>query len=73
MTTTTGTTLASYLDWLASEAGGKLFGEVGIYLTIHNGQIVDVRKTSVDLEHYRSIGTTPPIPVAVRTGKRGES
>ena len=48
----TGTTLESYLAWLKREADAKGWGEVGIHLTICNGQIVDVRKTSVDTEHF---------------------
>lgn len=52
MQSSTGTTLAAYLDWLNREAEGKAWGEVGIHLTICNGQIVDVRKTSVDTEHF---------------------
>lgn len=52
ITSSTGTTLASYLDWLKGEASDKQWGEVGIHLTICNGQITDVRKTSVDTEHF---------------------
>ena len=55
----TGTTLATYLEWLESEASSKAFGEVGIYLTIHGGQIVDVRKTSVDTEHFKLVSVLP--------------
>lgn len=52
MNSSTGTTLAAYLEWLSREAEEKAWGEVGIHLTICAGQIVDVRKTSVDTEHY---------------------
>ena len=52
MNSSTGTSLRAYLEWLSKEAEGKAWGEVGIHLTICAGQIVDVRKTSVDTEHY---------------------
>ena len=52
MNSSTGTSLAAYLEWLSREAEGKAWGEVGIHLTICAGQIVDVRKTSVDTEHF---------------------
>jgi len=53
MTTTTGTSISSYLDWLKREIGKKDFGEVSIRFKIFDGQVVDVRKESVDCDHYQ--------------------
>jgi len=52
MTTTTGTTLQTYIEWLINEAESKNYGEAGLHLVIHAGQLVDVRKTSIDHEHF---------------------
>jgi hypothetical protein len=73
MISTTGTTLTEYANWLEQEAERKQFGEVGIYLVIHAGQIVDVRRTSVDTEHFRTTVPVPPPPPSMRVGKKGET
>jgi acetolactate synthase small subunit len=51
MASTTGTTIRQYLEWVREELSKKEYGEVAIKFTIHRGQVVDVRKESVDLEH----------------------
>ena len=70
MTTTTGTTIEQYAAWLKREVDNTRFGEVGIYLTIHGGQIVNARKTTVDSEQFKVEGYVPPPP---RVGKKGET
>lgn len=49
---TTGTTIESYLEWVRSELQKKDWGEVAIKFVICRGQVVDVRKESVDTEHH---------------------
>lgn len=49
----TGTTIKSYLTWLEEELDKKQYGEVSVSFTILRGQIVDVKKVSVDSEHFQ--------------------
>lgn len=51
MVTTTGTSIDAYLDWVRKELVKKDFGEVNICFVVKNGQVTDVRKTSMDHEH----------------------
>jgi hypothetical protein len=53
VTSTTGTTIESYLSWVKSELEKKDYGEVSIEFTICNKQIVKVRKGSFDNEQYQ--------------------
>ena len=50
--TTTGTSIRTYLDWLETELETKEWGEVGITFTVCRGHVTDVRKSSIDSEHY---------------------
>lgn len=50
--TTTGTSIESYLSWVKNELDKKEYGEVSITFTIHDKQVVDVKKMSVDNEHF---------------------
>jgi len=52
MISTTGTAIETYIGWLRKELEKKEYGEVAISFTICRGQVVDVRKTSMDTEHY---------------------
>lgn len=52
MTTTTGTSIQSYLDWVRKEIDKKDFGEVTIRFIVRDGRVVDVRRESVDNDHY---------------------
>jgi len=52
MISTTGTSIESYLDWLRTELRSKDYGEVAIEFTITKGQVTDVRKRTMDSEHY---------------------
>lgn len=52
MNSTTGTSIESYLDWLKVELEKKSYGEVSIQFTITRGQVTDVRKSSVDKDHF---------------------
>lgn len=49
---TTGTSIESYLNWVKKELERKDYGEISITFTVHSHQVVDVKKTSVDNEHY---------------------
>jgi hypothetical protein len=53
MTSTTGTTVIAYLDWVKRELERKRWGSVGITFTICNGQVVDVEKASIDKDHFQ--------------------
>ena len=53
MTTTTGTSVVAYLEWVKRELDKKRWGSVGITFTVCNGQIVDVEKASVDKDHFQ--------------------
>ena len=50
--TATGSSLSCYLNWIATELQKKEFGEVSIKFVVRDGTIVDVRKESVDTEHF---------------------
>ena len=50
--TATGSSLSCYLNWIATELQKKEFGEVSINFVVRDGTIVDVRKESVDREHF---------------------
>lgn len=52
VTSTTGTSIDSYLDWVKREVAKKDFGEVSIKLVVRDRRVVDVRKESVDTEHF---------------------
>lgn len=52
MVSTTGTSIKSYLEWLENELSKKQYGEVGIKFVVVRGQVVDVRKESVDSDHF---------------------
>lgn len=51
---TTGTTIKSYLLWVEQELDKKNYGEVTIKFVIRDHKVVDVRKESVETEHYSS-------------------
>ena len=53
MTSTTGTSINSYLEWVKQELNRKQWGEVSINFVINNGQVVDVKKTSMDHDHFQ--------------------
>jgi hypothetical protein len=52
MTTSTGTSIKNYLDWIEKELEKKDYGEVSICFVINRGIITDVRKESVDKDHF---------------------
>lgn len=52
MVSTTGSSIQSYLDWIKAELLKKDYGEVAIRFTITNGQVTDVRKESIDKDHF---------------------
>jgi hypothetical protein len=49
---TTGTSIGDYLDWVARELSEKEYGEVAIEFIVKRGQVTDVRKRSVDADHF---------------------
>lgn len=49
---TTGTSIKTYLQWVELELEKKNFGEVTIKFVVRDHRIVDVRKESVETEHY---------------------
>ena len=53
MISTTGTTIETYLDWVKKELGKKDYGEVSITFVVHSNQVVDVKKTSIDIERIQ--------------------
>lgn len=52
MNSTTGTSIKQYHDWIDSELEKREYGEVSIRFKIVRGQVVDVRKESVDCDHF---------------------
>jgi len=52
MTSTTGTSIEAYLEWAKHEIEKKSWGEVALTFTINNKQVVDVKKVSMDHEHF---------------------
>jgi hypothetical protein len=53
MTSTTGTSINSYLEWVKNELEKKNYGEVSIQFTVCAGQVTDVRKGSFDNDHFQ--------------------
>jgi hypothetical protein len=53
MTSTTGTTIESYIDWMKKELEKKNYGEVSLTFIICRGQVTDVKKISMDNDHYK--------------------
>lgn len=53
MISTTGTSIETYLNWVRTELEKKDWGEVALSFIINNGQVVDVRKVSMDHEHFQ--------------------
>ena len=51
VTSTTGTSIDSYIAWMRRELEKKSYGEVSIKFVVCQGQITDVRKESVDTDH----------------------
>lgn len=49
---TTGTSIENYLTWVKNEIAKKDYGEVTIVFTINSHQVVDVKKSSMDHDHY---------------------
>jgi hypothetical protein len=49
---TTGTSIETYFDWLKKELKDKQWGEISISFIVNNNQVVDVKKTSMDHEHF---------------------
>jgi hypothetical protein len=52
MTTTTGSSIGEYLAWIEGELAKRQYGEVAIRFKVHAGQVVDVRRESVDCDHF---------------------
>lgn len=52
MISTTGTTIKTYLQWVEAELEKKNYGEVTIKFVVRDHRVVDVRKESVETEHY---------------------
>lgn len=52
MTTSTGTSIGEYLSWVEGELAKRQYGEVAIRFKIYRGQVVDVRRESVDCDHF---------------------
>jgi hypothetical protein len=52
MTSTTGTTIETYLTWIKKELEKKEYGEVSIEFTVCAGQITKVRKGSFDNDKF---------------------
>lgn len=51
MTSTTGTSIEAYIDWIRKELGRRNYGEVSIRFVVVRGQVTDVRRESVDTDH----------------------
>jgi hypothetical protein len=49
---TTSTAIKTYINWLEQKLAETEWGEVSISFTICNSQITDIRKGSIDSEHY---------------------
>jgi len=50
---TTSSAIKTYINWLENELAKKEYGEVAISFIVNNGQVVDVKKTSMDHEHFQ--------------------
>jgi hypothetical protein len=49
---TTSTAIKTYINWLEQKVAETEWGEVSISFTICNSQITDIKKGSIDSEHY---------------------
>ena len=52
MTSTTGTTIKTYLERVERELDKRAYGKVGIVFTVTAGQVTDVEFTATDRDHY---------------------
>lgn len=52
ITSTTGSSIETYFDWIKEEIEGKKYGEVSITFLISDKQIVNVRRGSVDTDRF---------------------
>jgi hypothetical protein len=52
MTSSTGTIIESYIDWMNNEINKKKYGEVSLKVKICNNQIVGVEKMSIDNDKF---------------------
>jgi hypothetical protein len=52
VTSTTGTTIDTYLARVKNELDKRAYGKVGIVFTVTNGQVTDVEFTATDRDHY---------------------
>ena len=52
MNSTTGTTIEEYHRWIDAELNKRQYGEVAIRFKLYQGQVVDVRRESVDVDHF---------------------
>ena len=52
MTSTTGTTIRTYLERVEKELEKRAYGKVGIVFTVTAGQVTDVEFTATDRDHY---------------------
>jgi len=52
LTSTTGTSIDSYIAWLKRELEKKEWGKVEISFTVCRGFVTDVQKNSIDTEHF---------------------
>jgi hypothetical protein len=53
MTTTTGTSIKTYLEKVARELEKRSYGKVGIVFTVTAGQVTDVEFTATDRDHFQ--------------------
>lgn len=52
ITSTTGTAIENYLEWVRKELEKKDYGEVSITFIVTKGAVTDVKKMSMDKEHH---------------------
>lgn len=52
MTTSTGSSIKTYLNWIEKELEKKDYGEVSLTFIVTKGVVTDVRKESVDRDHF---------------------
>ncbi len=52
MTSTTGTSIRTYLHRVETELEKRKYGKVGIVFTVTDGQVTDVEFTAVDRDHF---------------------
>jgi hypothetical protein len=65
MTTTTGTSISGYLDWLKREIDKKKYGTVEIKFVVRRGVVTKVFTNSGDEE----IIELTPLPIDINTNK----